>query len=149
MDAFKYFSAEIAAALGRLGDSGALPKLDASAVTIEPPRDPAHGDLATNAALILTKQAGKKPRDIAELLAAELRQHKDVAEVTIAGPGFVNLRLNDDFWRARLKDVLAAGVKYGDSKSGAGHKVCVEYVSANPTGPLTVGHARGAVFGDV
>ncbi len=149
MDAFKYFSAEIAAALGRLADSGALPKLDASAVTVEPPRDPAHGDLATNAALILTKQAGKKPRDIAELLAAELRQHKDVAEVTIAGPGFVNLRLNDDFWRARLGDVLAAGVKYGDSKVGADHKVCVEYVSANPTGPLTVGHARGAVFGDV
>jgi arginyl-tRNA synthetase len=149
MDAFKYFSAEIAAALGRLADSGALPKLDASAVTVEPPRDPAHGDLATNAALVLTKLAGRKPRDIAELLAAELRQHKDVAEVTIAGPGFVNLRLSDDFWRARLKDVLAAGVKYGDSRIGAGRKVCVEYVSANPTGPLTVGHARGAVFGDV
>ncbi|MEO8558438.1 MAG: arginine--tRNA ligase [Rhodospirillales bacterium] len=149
MDAFKYFSAEIAAALGRLAESGALPKLDASAVTVEPPRDPSHGDLATNAALILTKQAGKKPSDIAELLAAELRQHKDVAEVTIAGPGFVNLRLADDFWRARLGDVLAAGAKYGDSKVGAQRKVSVEYVSANPTGPLTVGHARGAVFGDV
>lgn len=149
MDPFKHFAAEIDAALGRLAASGALPKLDTSALTVEPPRDPAHGDLATNAALVLTKQAGKKPREIADLLAGELRKNKDVTEVTVAGPGFVNLRLADDFWRARLKDVLLEGVAYGDSKAGAGKKVNVEYVSANPTGPLHVAHARGAVYGDV
>jgi arginyl-tRNA synthetase len=149
MDPFKHFAAEIDAALGRLAQAGKLPKLDTSAVTVEPPRDPLHGDLATNAALVLTKLAGKKPREIADLLAAELRQNADVTEVTVAGPGFVNLRLSDDFWRARLKDVLVEGPAYGDSKAGAAKKVNVEYVSANPTGPLHVAHARGAVYGDV
>ncbi|MDF3073123.1 MAG: arginine--tRNA ligase [Alphaproteobacteria bacterium] len=149
MDPFKHFAAEIDAALGRLAQAGKLPKLDTSAVTVEPPRDPLHGDLATNAALVLTKLAGKKPREIADLLAAELRQNADVTEVTVAGPGFVNLRLSDGFWRARLKDVLVEGPAYGDSKAGAAKKVNVEYVSANPTGPLHVAHARGAVYGDV
>jgi arginyl-tRNA synthetase len=149
MDPFKHFAAEIDAALGRLAQAGKLPKLDTAAVTVEPPRDPSHGDLATNAALVLTKLAGKKPREIADLLAAELRQNKDVTEVSVAGPGFVNLRLSDDFWRARLKDVLVEGPAYGDSKMGAAKKVNVEYVSANPTGPLHVAHARGAVYGDV
>ncbi|MGE0151661.1 MAG: arginine--tRNA ligase [Reyranellaceae bacterium] len=149
MDPFKHFAAEIEAALGRLAASGALPRLDTQAVTVEPPRDPTHGDLATNAALVLTKQAGKKPREIAELLAAELRQNADVTEVSVAGPGFVNLRLSDDFWRARLKDVLGEGRSYGGSRIGGGKRVNVEYVSANPTGPLHVAHARGAVYGDV
>jgi arginyl-tRNA synthetase len=149
MDPFKHFAAEIDAALGRLAQTGALPKLDTSAVTVEPPREAAHGDLATNAALVLTKQAGRKPRDIADLLAAELRQSNDVTEVSVAGPGFVNLRLSDDFWRARLKDVLLQGPSYGDSTAGGGKAVNVEYVSANPTGPLHVAHARGAVYGDV
>ncbi len=149
MDPFKHFAAEIEAALGRLAASGALPSLDTAAVTVEPPRDPSHGDLATNAALVLTKQAGRKPREIAELLAGELRRNKDVTEVSVAGPGFVNLRLADDFWRARLRDVLLEGEAYGDAKTGGGRKVNVEYVSANPTGPLHVAHARGAVYGDV
>jgi arginyl-tRNA synthetase len=149
MDPFKHFAAEIDAALGRLAQAGKLPKLDTSAVTVEPPRDPSHGDLATNAALVLTKLAGKKPREIADLLAEELRQNKDVTEVSVAGPGFVNLRLSDQFWRARLKDVLQEGPAYGDSKAGGGRAVNVEYVSANPTGPLHVAHARGAVYGDV
>jgi arginyl-tRNA synthetase len=149
MDPFKHFAAEIDAALGRLAQAGKLPKLDTSAVTVEPPRDPSHGDLATNAALVLTKLAGKKPREIADLLAEELRQNKDVIEVGVAGPGFVNLRLSDQFWRARLKDVLQEGPAYGDSKAGGGKAVNVEYVSANPTGPLHVAHARGAVYGDV
>ncbi len=149
MDPFKHFAAEIEAALSRLAESGALPKLDTSAVTVEPPRDVTHGDLATNAALVLTKQAARKPREIADLLAGELRRHKDVTEVSVAGPGFVNLRLSDDFWRARLKDVLVEGRAYGDAKTGGGKKVNVEYVSANPTGPLHVAHARGAVYGDV
>ena len=149
MDPFKHFAAEIDAALGRLAQAGKLPKLDTSAVTVEPPRDLSHGDLATNAALVLTKLAGKKPREIADLLAAELRQNRDVTEVSVAGPGFVNLRLSDDFWRARLKDVLVEGPAYGDAKTGAAKKVNVEYVSANPTGPLHVAHARGAVYGDV
>jgi arginyl-tRNA synthetase len=149
MDPFKHFAAEIDAALGRLAQAGKLPKLDTSAVTVEPPRDPSHGDLATNAALVLTKLAGKKPREIADLLAEELRQNEDVIEVSVAGPGFVNLRLSDQFWRARLKDVLQEGPAYGDSKAGGGRAVNVEYVSANPTGPLHVAHARGAVYGDV
>ena len=149
MDPFKHFAAEIEAALKRLAAAGKLPSLDASAATVEPPREAAHGDLATNAALVLTKQAGRKPREIADLLAEELRAHKDVVEVTVAGPGFVNLRLSDDFWRARLGDILSEGRAYGSADTGGGKKVNVEYVSANPTGPLHVAHARGAVYGDV
>ena len=149
MDPFKLFAAEIAAALERLTRAGTLPSLDTAAVTVEPPRDPSHGDLATNAALVLSKQAGRKPREIADMLVRELRAHPDVTEVSVAGPGFVNLRLGDGFWRARLADALVAGRAYGSSDAGGGRKVNVEYVSANPTGPLHVAHARGAVYGDV
>lgn len=149
MNLFRYFTAEVATALDALTASGALPQLDTSAVVVEPPRDPAHGDISTNAALVLTRQAGRKPREIAELLAERLRAHGAVREVTIAGPGFVNLRLADSFWHGALRDVLRAGPAYGDSDMGGGRPVNVEYVSANPTGPLTVGHARGAVYGDV
>ncbi|MGE0658517.1 MAG: arginine--tRNA ligase [Reyranellaceae bacterium] len=149
MDPFKHFAAEIEAALGRLAASGALPRLDSAAVTAEPPRDASHGDVATNAALVLSKQAGRKPREIADLLVGELKKNPDVTDISVAGPGFVNLRLSDDFWRARLKDVLAQGRAYGHSRAGGGKKVNVEYVSANPTGPLHVAHARGAVYGDV
>jgi arginyl-tRNA synthetase len=150
MNLFTYFRAETIAALTRLEVAGRLPQgLDFSRVTVEPPRDPSHGDVATNAALVLAKPAGMAPRAVAELLAEALRGHEAVTEIAIAGPGFVNLRLSDRFWQARLGDVLAAGRHYGDSELGRGRKVNVEYVSANPTGPMHVGHARGAAFGDV
>ena len=149
MNVFSYFHAEIAGALGRLAADGRLPAgLDLAKLVVEPPRDVAHGDLSTNAAMVLTKQAGMPPRAVAELLAEALRAHPAVTEVTIAGPGFLNWRLSDGFWQERLKDVLAAGPAYGASTVGHGTKVNVEYVSANPTGPMHVGHARGAVFGD-
>nr|WP_231715010.1 arginine--tRNA ligase [Enhydrobacter aerosaccus] len=129
--------------------AGELPEaLDFSAITAEPPRDAAHGDIATNAAMVLAKAARKKPRDIAEALVARLKANPDVVEAAVAGPGFINLKIRDAFWRERLRDCLQAGLAYGDSRVGAGHKVNVEYVSANPTGPLHVAHARGAVVGD-
>ncbi|MGE5546351.1 MAG: arginine--tRNA ligase [Solirubrobacterales bacterium] len=145
MNLFTHFRDEIVSAIGRLG----LPEgIDTSKVTAEPPREEAHGDVATNAAMVLSKAAGQKPRDLAEALAAELRKLPDVTAVEIAGPGFINLRLSDSFWVARLADVLTAGLSWGDSKAGQGRKVNVEYVSANPTGPMHIGHARGAVVGD-
>ena len=150
MNLFTYFASEITASLERLAAEGRLPAgLDFSRVTVEPPRDPAHGDVSTNAGLVLSKPAGLAPRAIAELLAGALRGHAAVTEVSIAGPGFLNWRLRDSFWHDRLRDVLAAGPRYGDSTVGQGVKVNVEYVSANPTGPMHVGHARGAVVGDV
>ena len=121
---------------------------DLSRIAVEPPRDASHGDLAINAAMVLAKQAGENPRALAERIAAVLKQDADVASVDVAGPGFVNLRLNDGFWQARLAGMLDAGTDYGRSTIGNGRKVNVEYVSANPTGPLHVGHCRGAVVGD-
>jgi arginyl-tRNA synthetase len=112
------------------------------------PRDAAHGDIATNAAMVLSKAAGKKPRELAEALLVHLRKIPDVVDGSVAGPGFINLKLTDAFWRARLSDCLKDGIAYGDSQMGQGRKVNVEYVSANPTGPLHVAHARGAVVGD-
>jgi arginyl-tRNA synthetase len=122
--------------------------MDFANLAVEAPRDPSHGDVATNAALVLTKQAKMKPRDIAAPLAERLAGLEVVEAADIAGPGFINLRLSDDFWRARLGDVLRAGTAYGDSRIAAGEKINVEYVSANPTGPLHIGHVRGAVYGD-
>jgi len=149
MNLFKTFREDIISALDRLAASGALPSgLDTSKVTAEPPRETAHGDVSTNAAMVLSKPAAMKPRDIAELLAAELRQLPAVTSAEIAGPGFLNLRLSDSFWAEQLADVLRSGTAYGDSQMGRGVKVNVEYVSANPTGPMHVGHARGAVVGD-
>jgi arginyl-tRNA synthetase len=149
MNPYRHFIGEIVAALKSMQAAGELPAaLDFSAITAEPPRDPSHGDIATNAAMVLAKAAKKKPRDIAEPLLARLKANPDVVEGAVAGPGFINLRLSDAFWRERLRDCLKAGVAYGDSPIGAGHKVNVEYVSANPTGPLHVAHARGAVVGD-
>ena len=129
--------------------AGTLPGgLDLSRITVEAPRDPSHGDVTTNAAMVLAKPAQKNPREIAALLAAKAESLVGVTGVEIAGPGFINMRLSDDFWQTRLRDVLDAGVAYGDGTVGQGRKVNVEYVSANPTGPMHVGHARGAVFGD-
>ena len=129
--------------------SGALPAAaDLSRVVVEPPRDPSHGDMATNAAMVLAKDAGRKPRELAELLAGELRADPLVAKVDVAGPGFINLTLKPEAWAAALRSAILSGPDYGRSHIGGGQPVNVEYVSANPTGPLHVGHTRGAVFGD-
>ncbi|MGB6859378.1 MAG: arginine--tRNA ligase, partial [Pseudolabrys sp.] len=124
------------------------PGADLSRIVVEPPRDPTHGDMATNAAMVLAKEAGKKPRELADSIAANLRGDAKVASVDIAGPGFINLTLKPNVWVEELGLVLAAGSDYGRSEIGRGEKVNVEYVSANPTGPMHVGHGRGAVFGD-
>ena len=128
---------------------GVLPaELDMTAVAVEPPRDAAHGDMATNAAMVLAKPARMKPRDIAEALAGKLAVDDRIETAEVAGPGFLNLRLSDATWRGVIAGVLAEGAAYGRSRMGQGTRVNVEYVSANPTGPLHVGHTRGAVFGD-
>jgi arginyl-tRNA synthetase len=150
MNIFNQFKSVIDVIVDELSTDGALPGgLDTAAVTVEPPRDSSHGDLAANVALVLAKQAKRKPREIAELIAARLADHGAVESVDIAGPGFINLRLGDSFWRDRLAEILSAGKDYGASLMGAGAAINLEYVSINPTGPLHVGHARGAVFGDV
>ena len=121
---------------------------DLSRIVVEPPRDPSHGDMATNAAMALAKDAGQKPRDLAEKIAQALRADDLVAKVDVAGPGFINLTLKPHVWGEELRVALAAGKDYGRSDTGKGEKVNVEYVSANPTGPMHIGHCRGAVFGD-
>ncbi len=121
---------------------------DLSRIVVEPPRDPSHGDMATNAAMALAKDAGQKPRDLAEKIAERLRTEDLVAKVDVAGPGFINLTLKPHVWGEELRVALAAGKDYGRSDTGKGEKVNVEYVSANPTGPMHIGHCRGAVFGD-
>jgi arginyl-tRNA synthetase len=149
MNLFSYFHGEVAVALQGLQAAGKIAgDFDMARVSVELPRDPTHGDLSTNAAMVLSKGLGMKPRDLAQLIAGALQNHKDVRKVDIAGPGFINLHLAESFWQARIGDILAAGIRYGDSKIGQGCKVNVEYVSANPTGPLHVAHARGAVYGD-
>ncbi|MEQ9528380.1 MAG: arginine--tRNA ligase [Parvibaculaceae bacterium] len=149
MNIFRYFEEKVQAALEALVAEGALPAgLDFTRVAVEPPRDPSHGDLSTNAAMVLAKPAGAKPRDLAELIAARLATEEAVTEVSVAGPGFINLRLDPSFWRSRVPDILRAGASYGAGDLGTNQAVNVEYVSANPTGPMHVGHVRGAVFGD-
>ena len=149
MNIFNDFREKIEKEVEALSDAGDLPAdLDGAGITVEPPRDPSHGDLATNAAMALAKSARRNPRQIAELLAPKLADSDAVSAVDIAGPGFINLRLTDTLWHDLLRDVLETGTDYGGSTLGAGQKVNVEYVSANPTGPLHVGHVRGAVFGD-
>ena len=122
--------------------------LDLSRVTVEPPRDAAHGHLATNAAMVLAKPAKQNPRALAEMLVGELLKDKDVNSAEIAGPGFINLRLENAFWANHMSDIVQAGEDFGRDTTGKGKKVNVEYVSANPTGPMHVGHCRGAVVGD-
>jgi arginyl-tRNA synthetase len=122
--------------------------LDLSRVLVEPPRDPAHGDMATNAAMVLAKDAGRKPRELAEAIAAALAGDPLITSVAVAGPGFINLTLSRDAWYDELRAILTAGDDYGRAELGQGEPVNVEYVSANPTGPMHVGHCRGAVFGD-
>ena len=143
------FAAHIDAALDALTAAGTLPAgLDRRNVTVEPPRDASHGDLATNAAMVLAKPAKTNPRAVAEALVGELSKLEDVASASVAGPGFINLKLTDDAWRGELAAVHAAGADYGRSTQGQGITVNIEYVSANPTGPMHMGHCRGAVVGD-
>ena len=149
MNVFKYLREILIVVVEDLARAGTLPAgLDLSNIAVQSPRLSAHGDLATNAALVLAKQAGIPARDLAAPLAARLRDNADVDMAEIAGPGFINLRLNAAFWRRQLGDIVRAGPRYGESDIGAGEAVNVEFVSANPTGPLHVGHGRGAIFGD-
>ena len=124
------------------------PDANRKAVAVEPPRDASHGDLATNAAMVLAKGAGTNPRALAEAIKPKLEAIPGVTSVEIAGPGFINLRLADEAWRDELTTILAEGEQYGLSTIGANERVNVEYVSANPTGPMHMGHCRGAVVGD-
>lgn len=149
MNYFRHFRDLALAEIGKLQAEGALPQdLNLGRVAAEAPRDASHGDVALNAAMVLAKAAGMKPRDLATRLAAGLALSEDVESAEVAGPGFINIRASKDFWPARLAEALMAGAGYGQSDMGAGQTVNVEYVSANPTGPLHVGHGRGAVFGD-
>lgn len=149
MNVFTHFRGAVDALLTDLAAKGELPaELDTKNIAVEPPRDASHGDIATNAALVLSKQAQRKPRDIADLLAPALEAMSEVESVDIAGPGFINLRLSASFWQGQVQEILKAGTDYGNSPMGGAEMVNVEYVSANPTGPMHVGHVRGAVFGD-
>jgi arginyl-tRNA synthetase len=143
------FAAKLDAALDALEAAGTLPAgLSRANVSVEPPRDATHGDLATNAAMVLAKPAATNPRALAEAIVAGLTQDPAIESAEIAGPGFINLRLADGIWRDELTAIAALGADYGRSAMGAGRTVNVEYVSANPTGPMHMGHCRGAVVGD-
>ena len=149
MNPFTEIKSLVLDGLAGLMADGVLPQgMDFSNVAVEPPRDTAHGDMATNAAMVLAKPARLKPRDIAVPLAAKLEADPRVASATVAGPGFLNLRLADGVWQGVVRRALAEGEGFARSDVGAGQRVNVEFVSANPTGPLHVGHTRGAVFGD-
>ena len=149
MNLFGYFQSAVRSELEAMMRAGELPAgLDLSRVTAEPPRDSSHGDVATNAAMVLAKPAGLSPRVVAEKLAARMAGQSDVQSAAVAGPGFINFKLKETFWPKILESILALGDTYGHSEIGRGIKTNVEYVSANPTGPLHVGHCRGAVFGD-
>ncbi|RUM25171.1 arginine--tRNA ligase [Rhizobium vallis] len=123
-------------------------ELDFGRIAVEPPRDASHGDVATNAAMVLAKPLGSNPRALADVIIAKLKEDADVADVSVAGPGFINIRLSVGYWQRLLASMIGAGTEYGRSTLGNGLKVNVEYVSANPTGPMHVGHCRGAVVGD-
>ncbi|MEJ6008429.1 arginine--tRNA ligase [Novosphingobium aquae] len=143
------YAGHLSAALDALEQAGVLPAgLPRTNVTVEPPRDTSHGDLATNAAMVLAKGSGTNPRALAEALVAELVKVPGITSAEIAGPGFINLRLADGAWIDELRAIAALGADYGRSNLGGGSTVNVEYVSANPTGPMHMGHCRGAVVGD-
>jgi arginyl-tRNA synthetase len=149
MNVFALFTAHVRSAVESLAAAGAFPRPpDLERIVVEPPREAGHGDLATNAAMALAKDAGMKPRDLAERLAAELGQVPEITKVEVAGPGFINMTLDPSVWRQALRTAILAGPDYGRADIGKAEPVNVEYVSANPTGPMHVGHCRGAVFGD-
>jgi arginyl-tRNA synthetase len=149
MSIYVQYAALLDGVLDELQSEGALPAgLERRGVAVEPPRDASHGDLATNAAMVLAKAAGTNPRTLAALIAPKLEALPPVTSVEVAGPGFINLKLTPDAWRDELRTILVEGENYGASTIGANDRVNVEYVSANPTGPLHMGHCRGAVVGD-
>jgi arginyl-tRNA synthetase len=153
MNVFAIFTRHVRAAVEALADAGVFarpPQFDRALdrIVVELPRDVSHGDLATNAAMVLAKDAGLKPRDLAERIAIELGKRPDVARVEVAGPGFINMTLDPSVWREALRSAIVDGAAFGRSDVGKAEPVNVEYVSANPTGPMHVGHCRGAVFGD-
>lgn len=149
MNIFNEFEQKVKNAIQTiLADVAGRNDLNLGAVVVEPPRDPSHGELATNAAMVLAKPLGLKPRELATKIAVELARDDDVDCAEVAGPGFINLRLKPDFWRLSLKALVNAGDGYGRTTAGAGQPINVEYVSANPTGPLHIGHCRGAAMGD-
>ncbi len=149
MNLFADLRAAVVHSLANLAEAGAIPAgLDTAGVSVEPPRDPAHGDMMTNAAMVLAKPAGLPPRTIADALCGELRKDPRVLSAEVAGPGFINLRLVAAVWQGVVKAILTEGLDFGRSCLGNGAKVNVEFVSANPTGPMHVGHVRGAVVGD-
>jgi arginyl-tRNA synthetase len=149
MNVFARVEHRVVAALEALKNEGALPAdLTISGIEVETPRDPTHGDLSTNAALVLAKPAQLKPRDIAERLQEKLQGDADIDEATVAGPGFLNLTFKPAFWQSVVRTILEEGADYGRVNIGKAETVNVEYVSTNPTGPIHVGHGRGAVFGD-
>ncbi|WP_156256059.1 arginine--tRNA ligase [Sandarakinorhabdus oryzae] len=149
MNLFADYAATVRAALDELTEAGTLPAgLSYANVTVEPPRDASHGDLATNAAMVLARPAGLNPRALAEALVAALTAKPGISAAEVAGPGFINLKLADSVWHAQIDAMLGAGADYGRSSGGAGKRINVEYVSANPTGPMHMGHCRGAVVGD-
>lgn len=149
MNLFSTIRTKLDAVIYELIEQGILPdSIKHSGITVEPPRDASHGDVSTNAAMVLAGQAKMKPRDLAEQIAKGLEGIDGITEVGIAGPGFINMRCSDRFWLQVIPAIMEQELSYGDSNIGAGQKINVEYVSANPTGPLHVGHARGAVYGD-
>ncbi len=149
MNIFNYFESKFKEIVDEMRRAGVFPETaDTSKIVFELPRDPSHGDIACNAAMILAKQVKMKPRDLARLLATRLNSCDGVTTVEIAGPGFINIIVEPRLWSSELRAILAAGKSYGSNNSGAGKSVNIEYVSANPTGPLHAAHARGAVLGD-
>jgi arginyl-tRNA synthetase len=149
MNVFALFTAHVRSAVEAVAAGGGFPDPpDLDRIVVEPPRDPAHGDLATNAAMALARDAGLKPRDLADRLAAELGKCPEITKVEVAGPGFINMTLDPSVWRQALRAAILAGPDFGRTDIGGAEPVNVEYVSANPTGPMHVGHCRGAVFGD-
>ncbi|CDM57532.1 arginyl-tRNA synthetase [Rhizobium favelukesii] len=149
MNLFTDFDARIKTALEQIDlVKEKRSEVDFGRIAIEPPRDPSHGDVATNAAMVLAKPLGTNPRALAEIITAKLKEDADVADVSVAGPGFINIKLSVGYWQRLLASMIDAGTDYGRSALGAGKRVNVEYVSANPTGPMHVGHCRGAVVGD-
>ncbi len=149
MNIFNRYKEEVCRVLEDMVKAGELPDgLDMTRVKVEPPREAAHGDMATNAAMVLAKPAGKNPRQLGETLTQKLKQIQSVAEASVAGPGFVNFRLANTEWASIVLDILKSGTAYGASQMGAHEKVNIEYVSVNPTGPMHAGHIRGAVIGD-
>ena len=150
MNIFNRFKDRLLKCIGELQNKGELPEsFDMASITVEPPRNPDHGDVSTNAALLLAGVVKRKPHEIATLLAASLAGPDEFLAIEVAGPGFLNIRFSQKFWKNVLGQIIELGEDFGQSPMGGGEKIILEFVSANPTGPLHIGHARGAIFGDV